>query len=146
MFRGSEKSLLQIFENKDLFGDVPYSIPAKEEKSFWEVFYSLCESIGKKPNPVAMENGISSATVTKWKNGTPPSSKNLAKIAEYFNVSTDYLLGKAENAGSVIDKLSEKEKSLLTIFRQLTDAQQDLIIDKASLLVESNEAEAKKKA
>lgn len=113
---------------------------------FWKIFYDLCESVGKKPNPVASEIGISSATVTKWKNGTPPGSKSLAKIAEYFNVSTDYLLGKAENARSVIDKLSEKEKSLLTIFRQLTDAQQDLIIDKASLLVESNEAEAKKKA
>ena len=127
-----------------LLGRAEMSKPAGD--MFWINFNSLCEQNGKTPNSVCKDLGFSNATATHWKNGTPPGSKSLAKIAEYFNVSTDYLLGKAENARSVIDKLSEKEKSLLTIFRQLTDAQQDLIIDKASLLVESNEAEAKKKA
>ncbi|MBR1752844.1 MAG: transcriptional regulator [Ruminococcus sp.] len=127
-----------------LLGRAEMSKPADD--MFWINFNSLCEQNGKTPNSVCKDLGFSNATATHWKNGTPPGSKSLAKIAEYFNVSTDYLLGKAANARSVIDKLSEKEKSLLTIFRQLTDAQQDLIIDKASLLVESNEAEAKKKA
>ena len=107
----------------------------------------LLEQNGITKNKMLVDLQLGKNSMVNWENrNTIPNGKTLNKIAEYFNVSTDYLLGKAENARSVIDKLSEKEKSLLTIFRQLTDAQQDLIIDKASLLVESNEAEAKKKA
>lgn len=94
---------------------------------FWKIFYDLCESVGKKPNPVASEIGISSATVTKWKNGTPPGSKSLAKIAEYFNVSTDYLLGKADKSAN---SLSDNEKELLALFRKLDDRQQIKFIGK----------------
>ena len=63
---------------------------------FWERFYSLCQSIGKKPNPVGAELGVSSGAITKWKNGTIPPAETLLSIADYFNVSVDYLLGKAE--------------------------------------------------
>jgi len=48
---------------------------------------------GEKPNSVASAIGISSATITKWKNGTVPNSDFVTKIAEYFNIPTDYLLG-----------------------------------------------------
>ena len=60
---------------------------------FWDNFYNLCVKKGIKPNPVAKELGISSASLTKWKNGTTPNSDALQKIAEYFDVSVDYLLG-----------------------------------------------------
>jgi transcriptional regulator with XRE-family HTH domain len=36
-------------------------------------------------------------TVTKMSNGTDVVSQNLLKIAEYLNVSTDYLLGRTDN-------------------------------------------------
>ena len=38
--------------------------------------------------------GISSGSITKWRNGTIPQGSTLDKIASYFGVSTDYLLGK----------------------------------------------------
>jgi len=63
---------------------------------FWNIFYNLCTLHNKKPNPVAKELGISSGTVTNWKNGTLPSSSALEKLADYFGVSVDYLLGKTE--------------------------------------------------
>ncbi len=47
----------------------------------------------EKPNSVANAIGISSATITKWKNGATPNSDFVTKVAEYFNVPTDYLLG-----------------------------------------------------
>ena len=59
---------------------------------FWDKFYQLCQESGKKPNPVGKEIGVSSATITKWKNGTIPNSKAIAKVAQYFNVPMDYLL------------------------------------------------------
>lgn len=65
--------------------------------SFWKQYHSLCESIGKSPNAVADELEFSNATCTKWKNGATPQGKSLAKIAEYFDVSIDTLLGKEKN-------------------------------------------------
>ena len=60
---------------------------------FWERFYSLCLRNGKKPNPVGKEIGLSSGIISKWKNGGIPNGETLMKLARYFNVSTDYLLG-----------------------------------------------------
>lgn len=61
---------------------------------FWERFYSLCVENGTKPNPVCRELGFSSATATHWKAGQQPGADALNKIAQYFDVSVDYLLGK----------------------------------------------------
>ena len=60
---------------------------------FWERFYSLCQRIGKKPNPVGKEIGLSSGIISKWKSGGVPNGATLMKLSKYFNVSTDYLLG-----------------------------------------------------
>ena len=63
---------------------------------FWEIFSRLCSQRGKSPNAVAKELKISSGSITNWKNGTIPNNSALLKIANYFNVSVDYLLGKEE--------------------------------------------------
>ena len=61
---------------------------------FWEIFIKLCADNNTKPNPVAAKLGISSGAVTKWKNGVVPNSVTLHKIADFFGVSVEYLLGK----------------------------------------------------
>lgn len=60
---------------------------------FWERFYSLCLRNGKRPNPVGKEIGLSSGIISKWKSGGIPNGETLMKLARYFHVSTDYLLG-----------------------------------------------------
>ena len=60
---------------------------------FWERFYNLCLRNGKRPNPVGKEIGLSSGIISKWKNGGIPNGETLMKLARYFGVSTDYLLG-----------------------------------------------------
>lgn len=67
---------------------------------FWQRFYDLCISKDTKPNPVAKIVGISSATVTQWKQGAIPAGDNLAKIADYLDCSVDYLLGRTDNPQS----------------------------------------------
>ena len=59
---------------------------------FWERFEQLCKEIGSKPNPVVKELGLSNSITTKWKNGAIPNGEILLKIADYFNVSIDYLM------------------------------------------------------
>ena len=59
---------------------------------FWNKFESLCTQRRESPNRVAKDMGVSSATITKWKNGTIPSGDTLLLVADYFNVSVEYLL------------------------------------------------------
>lgn len=61
---------------------------------FFERFADLCCGIGETPNSVGRVLGVSSGSITAWKNGAAPRSKTLTSIADYFGVSTDYLLGK----------------------------------------------------
>lgn len=64
---------------------------------FWERFVTLCAENNTRPNPVASKLGISSGAVTKWKKGeTIPNSVTAFKIANYFHVSVDYLLGNTD--------------------------------------------------
>ena len=64
---------------------------------FWERFYSVCEQNGTRPNPVAKEINISSGILTKWKTlGTLPNGETLIKLADYFDCSVDYLLGRTD--------------------------------------------------
>lgn len=65
--------------------------------AFWDIFIELCEKFNVKPNPVGKELGISSGTITLWKNGSMPSGEKLLLLADYFNCSTDYLLGRTDN-------------------------------------------------
>lgn len=74
---------------------------------FWERFVQLCAERNTKPNPVAKELGISSGAVTNWKNGAVPQSATLKRIADYFGVSTSYLLG---NVPLDLQLFTKKEK------------------------------------
>ncbi len=60
---------------------------------FYDVYLSLCKRNSKKPSVVAAELGINKSNVSNWKNnGYTPRGEVLQKIADYFGVTTDYLL------------------------------------------------------
>lgn len=56
----------------------------------------LCTAKGITITKLALTLGISRSNVTNWKNGSVPKSDKIQEIANYFNVSTDYLLGNEE--------------------------------------------------
>lgn len=62
---------------------------------FYDRFKLLCGNKGVSCNKAALDMGLSNATPTKWKkSGATPSGDTLNKIAGYFGVTVDYLLGK----------------------------------------------------
>ena len=64
---------------------------------FYDVYLSLCKRSNKKPSVVAAELGINKSNVSNWKNnGYTPRGEALQKIADYFGVTTDYLLAGEE--------------------------------------------------
>ena len=61
---------------------------------------------------VEREAGLSSGSITKWDKSSP-KAESLQKVADYFDVSTDYLLGRTEKKKYY--ELSDKEKKDIAI-------------------------------
>ena len=62
---------------------------------FYDIFKTLAEERGISVHKATSEIGLSNSTATKWKkNGSVPDSDTLSRIADYFDVSTDYLQGR----------------------------------------------------
>ena len=79
---------------------------------FWENFLILCNKKGESPNTVAKNIGIASGTITNWKNGIIPRSSAIKKVAEYFGVSVEYLLGKEKESTPSNDERSAEFDAL----------------------------------
>ena len=81
---------------------------------FYDNFINLCNSVGKSPSAVVLELGLAKSAVTNWKKrGSRPTEANLFKIANYFDVSVDYLLGKEKSpAEAEDDEISEMLEEL----------------------------------
>ncbi len=71
---------------------------------YYEIFKNLCEERGVRPYDVSKATGISTATLTSWKQGKyTPKEDKLQLIADYFGVSTYYLKTGKENKTVTID-------------------------------------------
>jgi transcriptional regulator with XRE-family HTH domain len=67
---------------------------------FWDNFVVECAKKKKSPAAVAEELGFSNSMPTSWKNGALPRMSSRKKIADYFGITVDELMGtKKEPAG-----------------------------------------------
>ncbi len=70
---------------------------------FYDIFKKLCDDRGVNPTRASMEIGISRGSTAYWKKrcregyNTMPDSYTAEKIANYFNVSIDYLFGRTDD-------------------------------------------------
>ena len=106
---------------------------------FYDRFRQLCERKGITCNKAALEIGLSNATPTKWKKtGATPVGETLDKIAAYFGVSTDYLLGKEEKAptesGERKDVVDEVDVAFYGDFKELSEEQKATIRDMVAVM------------
>lgn len=61
---------------------------------FYDRFIELCNNTGVTPAKVADTIGLNKSTMYMWKKqGTTPKYDTLQKLAEYFSVSVNHLLG-----------------------------------------------------
>ena len=61
---------------------------------FYDNFVALCDSANKTPAYVGRELGIDKSTISCWKaRKTNPSDVNAKKIANYFGVTVEELIG-----------------------------------------------------
>lgn len=93
---------------------------------FWKNFIKLCENKKTNPTQVMIDLKLSTGTATNWKQGAVPRDTTLLKIADYFGVTVEYLLGK-----------EEKEKPQLFLSHQSGDEERERIKEVLLYLEES---------
>ncbi|KST76605.1 Transcriptional regulator xre family [Lactococcus lactis subsp. lactis] len=74
-----------------------------DRKNFYERLKELAEASNKSFNQVEKELGYSRNALSNYKNKTMPSAIRLLELAEYFDVTPQYLMG--------YDDIYFKEKS-----------------------------------
>ncbi|WP_342480094.1 helix-turn-helix domain-containing protein [Paenibacillus sp. FSL L8-0340] len=99
----------------------------------YEIFEKLLEEHDVTAYRVAKETGITTATLTSWKQGKyTPKREKLQKVADYFGVSVNYLMGiPEEKTSSDEDKpyyalTSKDERDIATeLERMMNDLNSD---------------------
>ena len=85
---------------------------------------------GKSRNDISEALGISYFTVSDWVNGKKyPRMDKVEMLANYFGIQkSDLIEIKEEKISPEEPKLSEGEKTLLNLFRQVPEEQQQLVL------------------
>ncbi|EPT35853.1 MULTISPECIES: helix-turn-helix domain-containing protein [Streptococcus] len=79
-------------------------------------------------------------TVSKWeKNENFPKGKDLKKLAEIFNVTSDYLLGLTDNRLGKITTHSEQPQ-IISVYNKLEQSRQEKVLDFAKGQLEEQES------
>jgi transcriptional regulator with XRE-family HTH domain len=103
----------------------------------YEIFEQLRHKKGISVYRVSKDTGVSQATLSAWKAGEyTPKQDKLQKIADYFDVSLDYLLGnKQKNKPSAnAESLSDIENEILEIYHNLPEDKKQTFITVARSL------------
>ena len=64
---------------------------------FYDRIKLLCEERGEKLTPVTIALGLSKGGLARWKDNANPTADIVIKFADYFGVTSDYLLGKTDD-------------------------------------------------
>ncbi len=106
---------------------------------------------GKPLDTIEKECGLGSGTISKWKNSSPSVDK-LLSVAQYLNVSLDFLVGydcpgksvnqsivgdgNSQNAYGFSCSTSPLEESVLLAMRKMTDAEKARVIQFAYEIID----------
>lgn len=75
---------------------------------------------------------------------TEPNLDTLSKLADFFNCSVDYLLGREDDFGNIVINspaapvLTEEEKRLLTAFRKLVPNMKSFMLANMEMMAAQN--------
>ena len=64
---------------------------------FFNRFKDLCDEKNISVYRACTDIGLNRSAVAKWKAGGRPNGTTAAKLADYFGVTTDYLLGQSDD-------------------------------------------------
>ena len=79
----------------------------------YSIFEELLQKRGVSTYKVAKDTGIAQSVFSSWKNGiSTPKQDKMQKIADYFNVSVEYLMTGKEKEGGEKYYLNEETSQI----------------------------------
>lgn len=100
----------------------------------YEKFEKLLEKNKVTPYRVYKETGISTATLSDWKNGkSQPKKDKIEKLCEYFSVPLSYFYGDSEQKEAVLAPKDERD-----ISRRLEQTLEDLESQQGALMFDGS--------
>ena len=110
---------------------------------FYKKLRDLCEEGNLTVNELVKVLDLSSGSPTAWKSGTIPRNATLIKIANYFGVTTDYLLGeenkKAPTVSGERDILDDVDVAFYGDFKELNEDEKETVRDMVRLMRQRKE-------
>ena len=117
---------------------------------FYDRLKELCATRDVPLTTLVKTLNMSSGNLSKWKKGNVPKSDTVRALAEYFGVTSDYLLGndtRKEKALTILDKsalvLTSEEKWFILKLRKLDKEGRTMV--ESTLISESRRVERKNK-
>lgn len=114
---------------------------------FYENYLRLCNERSISPSAAAIDMGLTKAANTKWAAGKTPRDATLRKIADYFGVSVEYLMGETDDRGQknspgqvteaekqkqIASTLSDKVEAIMKVYDMLTPENKERFSDSLS--------------
>ncbi|MDP7979105.1 helix-turn-helix domain-containing protein [Bacillus sp. WLY-B-L8] len=90
-----------------------------------EIIKELCQNKGISVSKLEEELEFGQNTIYQWKKRTP-SVERVQKVADYFDVSIDYLLGRTSNKDTIKDAEGFTEKDRKDIGKRMEEIRKDL--------------------
>ena len=104
----------------------------------YEIFEKLLMERGVTAYKVAKATGISTGSMTDWKKGrSAPKVDKRQKIADYFGVSVDYLLGnepKEKTPAEADVTFDDFTYAMYGEAKELTDEDKNMLLEMARML------------
>lgn len=92
------------------------------DKMLGLVLKQLRKERGILQNVLAKDINVTQATISSWEiERTAPNITQLNLLANYFNVTVDYLIGRTDECNAYIYDLGDNEKSFLKYYNKLNE-------------------------
>ena len=107
------------------------------DKIFCENLKSIRKERGLSQKQVSLKLGVVESCYANWEQGrTEPSLKDLIDLADFFECSIDYLVGRENDFGQVVvmKEVSDEQKKIWCQFDNLTKDKQKVLLELLSIL------------
>lgn len=95
----------------------------------YERFVQLLQEHGMTAYRVSKETGVTQTTLSDWKTGrAKPKTETLKKIADYFNVSLDWLVGQTDTTENEKYSVCPDIKLVARHLEDIPEADREVII------------------
>lgn len=106
---------------------------------FKENFVRLCAEKGVAPSVVCQQIGLSNAAFSAWDEKSIPRKTTLIKIADYFEVTVDYLLTGEQKEKAPQETPEGLDAEIIKVFSSLSAEKKQQALSYLSFLLKQDD-------